>query len=55
MNPKICMRKTAPMSEIGIATIGMMTERHEPRKRKMTIITMSSVSIRVWKTSLIAC
>ena len=37
VKPKTCMRKTAPMSEIGIATIGMMTERHEPRKRKMTM------------------
>ena len=36
MNPKTCIRKTAPMSEIGIATTGTMTERNEPRKRKIT-------------------
>ena len=54
VNPKTCIRKTAPISEIGIAMIGIIVERHEPRKRKMTTQTISSVSARVWKTSLIA-
>ena len=45
VKPKASMRNTAPMSEIGIATTGMMTARSEPRKRKMTTTTMSSVSI----------
>ena len=33
------------MSEIGIATTGMITPRTEPRKRKMTRMTMISVSV----------
>ena len=35
------------MSETGIATTGTSTERSDPRNRKITIMTMSSVSIRV--------
>ena len=54
VNPKSCMRNNAPISEIGIATTGMITERTEPRKRKITTITMSSVPIKVFTTSLIA-
>ena len=42
------------MSETGIATTGMITPRTEPRKRKMTRMTMSSVSVRVLSTSSIA-
>ena len=42
------------MSETGIATIGASTERHEPRNKKMTSITMQSVSINVLKTSCMA-
>ena len=42
------------MSEIGMATTGMSTERNEPRKRKMTTTTMSSVSISVLMTSWMA-
>ena len=54
VNPAICMMNTAPMSEIGIATIGMITARNEPRKRKMISTTMRSVSVRVFKTSWMA-
>ena len=54
VNPNTCMRNTAPMSEIGIATSGTSTERNEPRNRKMTIITISSVSISVLTTSWMA-
>ena len=54
MNPKSCIKNSAPISEIGIATIGTMTDRNEPRKRKMTTITMSNVSINVFTTSWIA-
>ena len=54
VKPAISIRKTAPISEIGIATIGMSTDRNDPRKRKMTIMTMISVSLRVLSTSLIA-
>ena len=44
MKPKTCIRNTAPMSDTGMATTGTSTERSEPRKRKMTMMTMSSVS-----------
>ena len=54
MNPKTCIRKTAPISEIGMATSGTSTERSEPRNRKMTIATMSSVSVSVFSTSWMA-
>ena len=37
-----------------MATIGMSTDRNEPRKRKMTTMTMRSVSVRVFRTSSIA-
>ena len=42
------------MSEIGIATSGTSTERSEPRNRKMTMATISSVSLRVFSTSRMA-
>ena len=42
------------MSETGIATTGTSAERNEPRKRKMTTTTMSSVSRRVLTTSRMA-
>ena len=42
------------MREIGIATTGMSTDRNDPRNRKMTIMTIRSVSLSVFKTSLIA-
>ena len=54
VNPAASIRKTAPMSEMGMATTGMITERTEPRNRKMTNTTMTSVSVRVLRTSSIA-
>ena len=54
VNPAASIRKTAPTSEIGIATMGMSTDRNDPRNRKMTTITISSVSDNVLRTSLIA-
>ena len=54
VKPAASIRKTAPMSEIGMATTGMSTERTEPRNRKMTTTTMSSVSASVFSTSSIA-
>ncbi len=54
VNPAASIRKTAPTSEIGIATIGMSTDRSDPRKRKITTMTMMSVSESVVSTSLIA-
>ena len=54
VNPKTCMRKTAPISETGMATMGASTDRQEPRNKKITSITIASVSIKVLKTSCIA-
>ena len=39
------------MSETGIARMGTMTERTEPRKRKITTTTINSVSMSVAVTS----
>ena len=54
VKPATSIRKTAPISEIGMATTGMRTERNEPRNKKMTMTTMSNVSDSVLSTSLIA-
>ena len=54
VKPATSIRKTAPTREMGMATTGMSTERAEPRNRKMTITTISSVSVRVFRTSSIA-
>ena len=54
VKPNAWMRKTPPISETGIATTGTSAERKEPRKRKMTITTISSVSSSVSTTSLMA-
>ena len=54
VNPATIIRKTAPMSEIGMATTGMMTARKDPRNRKITTMTISSVSLSVLMTSLMA-
>jgi len=54
VNPAVSIRKTAPMSDMGMATTGMITERSEPRNRKMTTTTMRRVSVRVLRTSSIA-
>ena len=54
VKPAAIMRKTAPISEMGMATTGISTDRADPRNRKMTTITMRSVSLRVRSTSLIA-
>ncbi len=54
VNPAASIRKTAPTSDMGMATTGMITERTEPRNRKMTTTTMRRVSVSVFKTSSIA-
>jgi hypothetical protein len=51
VKPATSMMKTAPMSEIGMATTGMITDRTEPRNRKMTRITITRVSVSVLSTS----
>ena len=43
-----------PTSESGIATVGMSTERTEPRNAKTTSVTMMSASASVQMTSSIA-
>ncbi len=42
------------MSDTGIATSGMSTVRSDPRNRKMTTMTMNTVSSRVRVTSSMA-
>jgi hypothetical protein len=54
VKPASIMRNTAPTSEMGIATTGMITVRKDPIKRKITTTTMRSVSVRVLSTSRIA-
>ena len=54
VKPATSIRKTAPTSEIGMATTGMISARTEPRKKKMTTMTIRSVSVSVESTSLMA-
>ena len=54
VKPAASIRNTAPTSEIGIATTAITTERSEPRNRKITAITIRSVSVSVESTSWIA-
>jgi hypothetical protein len=54
VKPAAAIRNTAPTSEMGMATTGTSTDRAEPRNRKMTTITMSSVSASVCSTSSMA-
>ena len=54
VKPASSIRNTAPTSDTGIATTGMITERTDPRNRKITTMTMSSVSVSVPSTSSIA-
>ncbi len=54
MNPRAWIKKTAPTSESGMATTGTITERNDPRKSKMTTITIAMVSNSVSVTSRIA-
>ncbi len=51
--PSASMIANVPMSDSGIATIGMTTERGEPRNMKMTSITITSASMSVVATSWI--
>ena len=48
------MMPAAPISDRGIATIGIATERAEPRNRKITTMTISAASVSVLMTSVIA-
>ena len=44
----------APTRDSGIATIGMTTDRSDPRNRNTTILTITSASTSVRATSRIA-
>ena len=53
--PKISIITKVPTRDSGMATMGMATERGEPRKAKITQITMASASARLLITSVIDC
>ncbi len=54
VKPASIIRNTAPTSEIGMATTGMMTVRKDPMNRKITTTTIRSVSDSVLSTSRMA-
>ena len=54
VKPNTCIKNTAPMSDTGMATTGTSTVRSVPKKRKMTTMTISTVSAKVVTTSLMA-
>ena len=45
--------KQTPISDSGIVTTGMSTDRNEPRNSRMTTMTMVTASPMVLKTSSI--
>ncbi len=51
--PSIAIIAKEPISDSGIATTGISTERGEPRKAKTTSVTMASASTRAVTTSSI--
>ena len=51
--PNTSMAAKVPISDSGIATTGITTERGEPRKRKTTSVTIRIVSPSERSTSLI--
>ena len=53
LNPAAIIRAQTPISDSGIVTTGMMTERNEARNRKITTMTMRTASIKVFCTSWI--
>ena len=53
LNPITSIRLQTPISESGMVTTGMITERNEARNRKMTTTTMPTASIKVIFTSSI--
>ncbi len=46
------MMKNAPISDSGMAMVGIITDRTEHRKRKITAVTISRALISVLITSL---
>ena len=53
LKPNASIRLQTPISDSGIVTTGMMTERNEARNRKITTTTISTASISVFFTSSI--
>ncbi len=53
LKPIASIRLQTPISDSGMVTTGMITERNEARNRKMTTTTMPTAWIRVFSTSLI--
>ena len=51
--PNISIIVKAPINDSGIATVGINTERIEPRKTNTTKVTMASASNRLQTTSRI--
>ena len=54
VKPISSIRNSAPISDSGTVTAGMITLRSEPRNRKITTITMITASTIVVMTSSIA-
>ena len=54
VKPISSIRNSAPTSDSGTVTAGMTTLRSEPRNRKITTITITTASMIVLTTSLIA-
>ena len=53
LKPITSIRLQTPISDSGMVTTGMITERNEARNRKITTTTMPTASISVFSTSSI--
>ena len=53
LNPATSIRLQTPISDSGMVTTGMTTERNEARNRKITTTTMRTAWPRVFSTSSI--
>jgi hypothetical protein len=51
VKPMSNIRNATPIKEMGMVTTGIKTDRTDPKKRKMTIITIIKASISVLATS----
>ena len=53
-NPSASMKARVPTRDSGMATVGMIDERIEPRNRNTTTVTIAKASARLRITSLMA-
>ena len=53
LKPAAIISAQTPISDSGIVTTGMMTERSDARNRKITTMTMATASTSVLRTSSI--